>query len=101
MRVVPSKAKTKEYFFPTEGDLVCFPSWLVHNVPSHWETETRVAFAANLQGQAEKTMKSAYAAPKKILVRLHGPALVGFLQLSTATGDGAWDSWFHTAVGWS
>ncbi len=23
---------------------------LVHNVPSHWETETRVAFAANLQG---------------------------------------------------
>ncbi|CAE7941345.1 unnamed protein product [Symbiodinium necroappetens] len=54
-----------EYFFPTEGDLVCFPSWLVHNVPSHWETETRVAFAANLQG------------------------------------DGAWDSWFHTAVGWS
>jgi len=40
-----------EYFFPREGDLVCFPSWLVHNVPSHWETETRVAFAANLQGQ--------------------------------------------------
>ncbi|CAE7547359.1 unnamed protein product [Symbiodinium natans] len=54
-----------EYFFPTEGDLVCFPSWLVHNVPSHWESETRVAFAANLQG------------------------------------EGAWDSWFHTAVGWS
>mmetsp|Transcript_61300 Transcript_61300/g.143463 ORF Transcript_61300/g.143463 Transcript_61300/m.143463 type:complete len:507 (-) Transcript_61300:65-1585(-) len=54
-----------EYFFPKEGDLVCFPSWLVHNVPSHWESETRVAFAANLQG------------------------------------DGAWDSWFHTAVGWS
>ncbi|CAK9011070.1 unnamed protein product [Durusdinium trenchii] len=54
-----------EYFFPREGDLVCFPSWLVHNVPSHWESETRVAFAANLQGQ------------------------------------GAWDSWFHTAVGWS
>lgn len=25
-------------------------SRLVHNVPSHWETETRVAFAANLQG---------------------------------------------------
>ena len=40
----------EEYFFPTEGDLVCFPSWLVHNVPSHWESETRVAFAANLQG---------------------------------------------------
>lgn len=40
-----------EYFFPREGDLVCFPSWLVHNVPSHWESETRVAFAANLQGQ--------------------------------------------------
>ncbi|CAJ1434109.1 unnamed protein product [Effrenium voratum] len=40
-----------EYFFPQPGDLVCFPSWLVHNVPSHWETETRVAFAANLQGR--------------------------------------------------
>jgi len=39
-----------EYFFPEAGDLVCFPSWLVHNVPSHWETATRVAFAANLQG---------------------------------------------------
>ena len=25
-------------------------SRLVHNVPSHWESETRVAFAANLQG---------------------------------------------------
>jgi len=38
-----------EYFFPEAGDLVCFPSWLVHNVPSHWETQWRVAFAANLQ----------------------------------------------------
>lgn len=39
-----------EYFFPEAGDLVCFPSWLVHNIPSHWETQTRVAFAANYQG---------------------------------------------------
>jgi len=38
-----------EYFFPEAGDLVCFPSWLVHTVPSHWENTTRVAFAANLQ----------------------------------------------------
>lgn len=39
-----------EYFFPEAGDLVCFPSWLVHNVPSHWEKTHRVAIAANLQG---------------------------------------------------
>jgi len=39
-----------EYFFPEAGDIVCFPSWLVHNVPSHWEKEPRVAIAANLQG---------------------------------------------------
>lgn len=41
-----------EYFFPQKGDLVCFPSWLIHSVPSHRESDTRVAFAANLQGQA-------------------------------------------------
>eukprot|EP00927_Polykrikos_kofoidii_P007769 TRINITY_DN13190_c0_g1_i1.p1 TRINITY_DN13190_c0_g1~~TRINITY_DN13190_c0_g1_i1.p1 ORF type:complete len:492 (+),score=77.91 TRINITY_DN13190_c0_g1_i1:65-1477(+) len=36
-------------FFAQAGDLVCFPSWLVHRVPSHLEREPRVAFAANLQ----------------------------------------------------
>lgn len=41
------------HFFADAGDLVCFPSWLVHRVPSHFEKEARVAFAANLQaGQA-------------------------------------------------
>lgn len=39
-----------EHFFPEVGDIICFPSWLVHTVPSHWEQATRVAFAANLQG---------------------------------------------------
>lgn len=29
-------------------------SRLVHNVPSHWESETRVAFAANLQGGSKQ-----------------------------------------------
>jgi len=37
------------YFFAEAGDLVCFPSWLVHRVPSHFEAEERVAFPANLQ----------------------------------------------------
>lgn len=41
-----------EYIFPEPGDLICFPSWLVHNVPSHWVEEHRVAFAANLQHQS-------------------------------------------------
>jgi len=36
-------------FFAESGDLVCFPSWLVHRVPSHFEKQPRVAFAANLQ----------------------------------------------------
>merc|ERR1719161_344523 len=41
-----------EYVFPDQGDIVCFPSWLVHQVPSHWESEPRVAFAANLQAES-------------------------------------------------
>jgi len=39
------------HFFAEAGDLVCFPSWLVHRVPSHFEPEPRVAFPANLQGR--------------------------------------------------
>uniref|UniRef100_A0A7S0AKS0 Uncharacterized protein n=1 Tax=Pyrodinium bahamense TaxID=73915 RepID=A0A7S0AKS0_9DINO len=39
------------HFFAEAGDLVCFPSWLVHRVPSHFEQEPRVAFPANLEGQ--------------------------------------------------
>lgn len=35
-------------FFASAGDLVCFPSWLVHKVPSHFDIP-RVAFPANLQ----------------------------------------------------
>lgn len=37
------------HHFAEDGDLVCFPSWLVHKVPSHFEAEPRVAFPANLQ----------------------------------------------------
>jgi len=37
------------HFFAEAGDIVCFPSWLVHRVPSHHETAERVAFPANLQ----------------------------------------------------
>uniref|UniRef100_A0A7S1L046 JmjC domain-containing protein n=1 Tax=Alexandrium catenella TaxID=2925 RepID=A0A7S1L046_ALECA len=40
------------HFFAEAGDLVCFPSWLVHRVPSHFEEEPRVAFPANLQSNA-------------------------------------------------
>jgi len=40
-----------EYLFPEPGDVVCFPSWLVHTVPSHREAKNRVAFAANLEQQ--------------------------------------------------
>jgi uncharacterized protein (TIGR02466 family) len=36
-------------FFAEAGDVVCFPSWLVHRVPSHYEQTERVAFPANLQ----------------------------------------------------
>jgi len=38
-----------EYLFPEVGDHVCFPSWLIHGVPSHHEDIPRVAFSANLQ----------------------------------------------------
>jgi len=40
------------HFFAEAGDLVCFPSWLVHRVPSHFEKDARVAFPANLQGDS-------------------------------------------------
>eukprot|EP01047_Picozoa_sp_COSAG01_P018355 COSAG01_NODE_992_length_12250_cov_14.174356_3_plen_99_part_00 len=43
------------YLFPKKGDLVCFPSWLVHQVPmveaKGKKNEARVAFAANMQFQ--------------------------------------------------
>lgn len=39
-------------FFAQAGDLVCFPSWLVHRVPSHFEKQARVAFPANLQANS-------------------------------------------------
>lgn len=42
-----------EHFFPESGDIVCFPSWLVHMVPTQrGATGTRVAFAANLQASS-------------------------------------------------
>ena len=38
------------YVFPDGGEIVCFPSWLIHNVPSHFSKKTfRVVLAANLQ----------------------------------------------------
>jgi uncharacterized protein (TIGR02466 family) len=40
-----------EYVFPETGTLVCFPSWLVHTVPSQRTQASRVAFAANLQAR--------------------------------------------------
>jgi len=46
------------HFFAEAGDVVCFPSWLVHRVPSHYEAEERVAFPANLQ--ADKVWDSWY-----------------------------------------
>ena len=37
------------YVFPDGGEIVCFPSWLIHNVPSHFSKKTfRVVLAANL-----------------------------------------------------
>lgn len=36
-------------FFPKSGDLICFPSWLVHRVPPHQDKTPRVAFPANLR----------------------------------------------------
>mmetsp|Transcript_16797 Transcript_16797/g.38922 ORF Transcript_16797/g.38922 Transcript_16797/m.38922 type:complete len:474 (-) Transcript_16797:24-1445(-) len=39
-------------FFAEPGDIVCFPSWLVHRVPAHFEEDPRVAFPANLQADA-------------------------------------------------
>eukprot|EP01047_Picozoa_sp_COSAG01_P022033 COSAG01_NODE_1297_length_10848_cov_60.004279_7_plen_84_part_00 len=42
----------KKYLFPRKGDLICFPSWLVHQVPTvkgdNKKGEARVAFAANM-----------------------------------------------------
>lgn len=40
-----------EHFFPDIGDIFCFPSWLVHLVPTQRSNATRVAFAANLQAR--------------------------------------------------
>lgn len=40
------------YIFPDAGDIVCFPSWLIHNVPAHHSASTtRVVMAANLQSR--------------------------------------------------
>mmetsp|Transcript_30044 Transcript_30044/g.54769 ORF Transcript_30044/g.54769 Transcript_30044/m.54769 type:complete len:475 (-) Transcript_30044:42-1466(-) len=39
-------------YFAEAGDIVCFPSWLVHRVPAHFEEDPRVAFPANLQADA-------------------------------------------------
>eukprot|EP00928_Gymnodinium_smaydae_P005073 TRINITY_DN1174_c0_g1_i2.p1 TRINITY_DN1174_c0_g1~~TRINITY_DN1174_c0_g1_i2.p1 ORF type:complete len:492 (-),score=111.54 TRINITY_DN1174_c0_g1_i2:64-1467(-) len=39
------------HVFAEAGDCVCFPSWLVHRVPSHFEKTERVAFPANLQAR--------------------------------------------------
>ncbi|CAD7922475.1 unnamed protein product [Amoebophrya sp. A120] len=37
------------YIFPEKGDVLCFPSWLIHQVPPHENsTVTRVGFAFNL-----------------------------------------------------
>lgn len=43
-----------EYLFPEPGDVVCFPSWLVHSVPSLRKGGTRVVFSANLQAVSNK-----------------------------------------------
>jgi uncharacterized protein (TIGR02466 family) len=38
------------WVFPEAGDLVCFPSWLIHTVPTKLDASTyRVAFPINLQ----------------------------------------------------
>ena len=37
-------------YFPEEGELVLFPSWLVHKVPSHHAKEERVAWPYNYKG---------------------------------------------------
>lgn len=40
------------WLFPEAGDLICFPSWLVHTVPARTDTDTyRVAFPINLQSR--------------------------------------------------
>ena len=47
----PTAPFHQPYFvFPEAGDVVCFPSWLIHFVPSHTGSNTtRIAFAFNLQ----------------------------------------------------
>lgn len=38
------------WVFPEVGDLICFPSWLIHSVPTKLDASTyRVAFPINLQ----------------------------------------------------
>jgi uncharacterized protein (TIGR02466 family) len=37
-------------YFPKEGELVLFPSWLVHKVPSHFGESERVSWPFNYQG---------------------------------------------------
>eukprot|EP00930_Biecheleria_cincta_P045591 TRINITY_DN31426_c0_g1_i1.p1 TRINITY_DN31426_c0_g1~~TRINITY_DN31426_c0_g1_i1.p1 ORF type:complete len:580 (+),score=76.98 TRINITY_DN31426_c0_g1_i1:163-1902(+) len=36
-------------YFPREGELIIFPSWLVHKVPAHQDDDERVAFPFNWQ----------------------------------------------------
>merc|ERR1712176_1074534 len=46
------------YVFPRPGDMVCFPSYLIHFAPSHTSLlggrKTRVAFPMNLQMRPTK-----------------------------------------------
>jgi len=37
-------------YFPEEGELILFPSWLVHKVPGHNAKEERVAWPYNYKG---------------------------------------------------
>ena len=40
-------------YFPKEGELVLFPSWLVHKVPSHDGKGDRVSWPFNYQGSMD------------------------------------------------
>ncbi len=47
-------------FFPRKGDMVLFPSWLVHRVESQGGTDQRIAWSFNLAGGVEAWGRTVY-----------------------------------------
>ena len=41
-------AESQKVIMPKEGQLILFPSWMIHSVPQHLDNEDRVNIAFNI-----------------------------------------------------